>query len=122
MAKKTALVVDDEKEILEIVGQTLRRDGWQVFEADNARAAWELWESLGTKPEIALFDLNIAEPKDGLELARKVKGAVPETKVIILSGYFTDAERYPHEFYYIDKPFKLSELLVLCNGLLKLEE
>ena len=119
MAKKIVLVVDDDKDVLHVIGDMLKRDGWQVLGAERVEAVWGLLESLEEKPCIALIDLNISEKKDGLSLARKLKTAIPQMEVVILSGYFTDAERYPNEFYYVDKPFKLSELIIICNGLLK---
>ena len=119
MVKKSLLIVDDQTEIINAVRNTLMRDGWQVLDATTTSAAWDMLESLEEKPPIAIIDLNISGKKDGLMLARKVKAVHPQMKVVMLSGYFRDANRYPNEFFYLDKPFKISELIVLCNGLLK---
>ncbi|MBS1635531.1 MAG: response regulator transcription factor [Bacteroidetes bacterium] len=58
--------------------------GCQVFEADNGRQAWEVFER--EKPDVVILDINMPQT-DGLETCRKITEAAPATKVIILTMY-----------------------------------
>lgn len=122
MEPKRILVVDDDSEILELVRLTLQRDGWTILESQGSEAAWKLWQELPVKPHVALLDMNITNKSDGLALARQLRSVDPCLQIVIISGFFEDAERYPGEFYYVDKPFQLSELVVVCNTMLRYQK
>jgi len=77
------LVVDDH----EIVRQGLRglletQSGWQIIgEAANGRDAVEKAAEL--RPDVAILDISL--PGDGLEAARRILQALPQTEILILS-------------------------------------
>lgn len=122
MDPKRILVVDDDSEILDLIRVTLQRDGWTIFESQGSEAAWNLWHELTLKPHVALLDMNISNRSDGIALARRLRAADPCLQIVIISGFFDDAERYPGEFYYVDKPFQLSELVVVCNTMFRYQK
>ena len=65
MEQIALLVVDDEKEIADIVEIYLVSDGYKVFKANNAKEGLEILE----KEEIHLVLLDIMMPgMDGLEM------------------------------------------------------
>ena len=70
MSEINILVVDDEKEIAELVEIYLVSDGYRVFKAENAREGLEILE----KENIHLVLLDIMMPgMNGLEMCRKIR-------------------------------------------------
>lgn len=64
------LVVDDDKDLLEMVSLVLRKHDMQVTCLDNGHA---LFPSLSTdKPDVVLMDIYLGD-SDGRELCRKMK-------------------------------------------------
>jgi DNA-binding NarL/FixJ family response regulator len=62
--------------------------GWRVVgEAANGREAAE--KAIKLKPDIAIVDISMPE-LDGVELARQIREAVPDTKVLVLTMHESD--------------------------------
>ncbi|MBD2864922.1 response regulator transcription factor [Paenibacillus oceani] len=81
------MIVDDESIIRKGIRTSI--DWWKldvdiVGEARNGKEALELCEQL--KPDIVVTDIRMPH-MDGLELARQLKERVPQTKIVIISGY-----------------------------------
>ena len=71
------LVVDDEEDIVEVVGHFLRQEGFNVYKAYSGTEALEK-----ASPEIDLIVLDIMLPEmDGYEVCRKLRSRV-ETETI----------------------------------------
>ena len=70
MPQINILVVDDEKEIADLVEIYLVSDGYKVFKADSAIAGLEILE----KEDIHMVLLDIMMPgMDGLEMCKKIR-------------------------------------------------
>ena len=83
------LVVDDEKEIADLVEIYLVSDGYKVFKANNALDGLEILE----KEEIHLVLLDIMMPgMDGLEMCRKIR-ETNNIPIIMLSAKSTDLDK-----------------------------
>ncbi len=64
MAKKTILVVDDEKDLLDLIEYNLQKEGFKVLKAENGEKGIEIAKE--NKPDLVLLDIMM--PKmDGLE-------------------------------------------------------
>ena len=64
------LVVDDEKEIAELVEIYLVSDGYKVFKAENAQEGFDILN----KEDIHLVLLDIMLPRmDGMEMCRSIR-------------------------------------------------
>ncbi len=64
MAKKTILVVDDEKDLLDLIEYNLKKEGFNVLKAENGEKGIEVAKE--NKPDLVLLDIMM--PKmDGLE-------------------------------------------------------
>jgi DNA-binding NarL/FixJ family response regulator len=64
------------------------RPGWRVVgEAANGREAVE--KAIELKPDVAIVDISMPE-FDGVEVARQIRAAVPETKVLVLTMHESD--------------------------------
>ena len=64
MAKKTILVVDDEKDLLDLIEYNLKKEGFEVLKAENGEQGIAIAKE--SKPDLVLLDIMM--PKmDGLE-------------------------------------------------------
>ena len=79
----TIALVDDDQVFRETLARSLRRRGHETLAADGPMAL-ELCRDF--QPDAILLDLKM--PGDnGLILASKLKAVLPETKIIMLTGY-----------------------------------
>ena len=115
------LVLDDEKNILEIIKMRLEANGYQVTTARQAETAVEI----AKKEEIALalVDLKLAG-KNGIEAMEELHQINPDIPIIILTAYGTiksAVEAMKRGAYsYLTKPFDYRDLLLqIKNGLEK---
>jgi len=107
------LAVDDEAGIREFVGRVLRQPGYEVRLAADGGEALRVAETEGT------FDLLVTDvmmPRmRGDELARRLRQAVPDLKVLYLTGFsdrLFEARRVLWEDEaFLDKPVRVQGLL-----------
>ncbi len=89
MSEISILVVDDEKEIADLVEIYLVSDGYKVFKADNAQKGLELLE----KESVQLVLLDIMMPgMDGLEMCKRIR-ETNNIPIIMLSARSTDLDK-----------------------------
>ncbi len=105
------LIADDEENILAGLGKVLRAEGYEVATAPNGTAACETAER--EQPQLALLDLTMPDIS-GIEVLRRLKGAAPATRVIIMTAY-ASAETAVEAMKlgaldYLIKPFATEEL------------
>lgn len=84
MTQHKILLVDDDKFILQSVGNILEKSGYEVTRADSGQKAIELIKK--QEFDLVLTDL-IMDAIDGIEVLKKSKEINPETMVIILTGF-----------------------------------
>ena len=113
------LVVDDEKEIADLVEIYLVSDGYKVFKANNALDGLEILE----KEEIHLVLLDIMMPgMDGLEMCRKIR-ETNNIPIIMLSAKSTDLDKIlglgTGADDYVVKPFNPLELTARVKSQLR---
>jgi len=83
------LVVDDEKEIADLIEIYLVSDGYKVFKAENAEAGLNILD----KQDIHLVLLDIMMPgMNGLEMCRKIR-ETNNIPIIMLSAKSTDLDK-----------------------------
>lgn len=78
------LILDEDRIILQSLGQFLRREGYEVRTADNLGSAWSELDS--GLIDIVLADINISGSKPG-ELLRELRRRYPQVLVIVITGY-----------------------------------
>ena len=78
------LIADDESDLAEMLGETLRGDGHQVDIAFDGKKAFEYLQSKSYN--IAILDHNMPE-FTGLELTKYIREQHFPTKVVLISGY-----------------------------------
>lgn len=119
MEENAILVVDDDKEIAQLVEIHLVTDGYKVYKATNALKGLEILE----KKEVKLAILDIMMPgMDGLEMCRRIreKSTIP---IIILSAKSSDLDKIiglsTGADDYVVKPFNPLELIARVKSQLR---
>ena len=82
--KKRILLVDDEKDIRDVLNLTLTDMGYEVFEAEDGDEAWRVFRD--ARPPIVLTDIKMPN-MDGIELLQKIKRENPEAEVVMITGH-----------------------------------
>ena len=120
MAEKV-LVVDDERQIRDLLGEFLEREGYEVFLASAGEEAIELAER--KIPHAILLDVKMPGI-DGIEVCKRLK-AEPKTQfipVIMITGYVDNKmvaiESGADDF--VNKPIDLVELAVRVKSILRI--
>ncbi|MFK5889546.1 MAG: response regulator transcription factor [Flavobacteriaceae bacterium] len=123
--KKTSikiLLVDDEPDILEIVGYNLKNEGYQIFKATNGVEAVKVAKKI--LPHLILLDVMMPE-MDGIEACEKIRDIKGLEDVIIafftargedysqMAGFEAGADDY------ITKPVKPKVLISKVKALLR---
>ena len=110
------LIVDDERDIRELVAGVLSDEGYDCRTAGDSRAALEAIDQ--RRPSLVLLDVWLhGSPMDGLEVLDEIKAREPELPVIIFSGHgnidtaVSAIGRGAVDF--IEKPFEAERLLHL---------
>jgi diguanylate cyclase (GGDEF)-like protein len=84
ISKMRILLVDDEKNVREVISQILGEQGYEVRESASGSEALELFK---TAPfPLVISDL-VLDDMSGLDLLPKIKKIRPETEVILLTAY-----------------------------------
>lgn len=119
MPTASILVVDDDKEIADLVEIHLISDGYQVYKANSAKEGMEIFE----KENIDLMILDIMMPEvDGLTMCSMVreKSNLP---IIMLSAKSTDLDKIVGLSNgaddYVIKPFNPLELMARVKSQLR---
>ncbi|HVN96305.1 MAG TPA: response regulator [Syntrophorhabdaceae bacterium] len=111
------LVVDDSRELREILEEYLRGEGDVVEGAQNGREALDKHKERFY--DLIITDLNMPE-MTGMDLIKTVKGENEITEFIIVTGYAsmdTAVEAVKiGAFDYIVKPFRMEELRVVVRN------
>ena len=122
MSKQKILLVDDEPDILEMIGFNLEREGFEVFTAPNGRKALELAKT--HLPDLVLLDVMMPE-MDGMETCRELRDDARLKNTIIafltarnedysqIAGFDAGADDY------ISKPIKPRVLISRVKALLR---
>ena len=89
MKKLRILIADDHALVRRGARSVLHsRHGWKVVgEAENGREA--IRKAIDLKPDVALVDIGMPD-LDGIEVARQIRDAAPDTKVLVLTMHESD--------------------------------
>jgi len=121
MPHEKILVVDDEKNFLELLNFRLETENYHVTTTMNAEHAYKYAKDISF--DLALIDLKL-DGDDGIELMQKIHNITPDMPVIILTAHGTiknavDAMQRG-AYNYLTKPFDHRDLLLqIKNGLEK---
>ena len=122
MVQKKILVVDDEKDIVELISYNLEQEGLAVIKAYDGQMAWERVKT--AKPDLVVLDLMIPGIH-GLEVCKLIRrDAATETLPIIMLTAKSDQvdkilglELGADD--YVTKPFNIRELIARIRAVLR---
>jgi len=120
--KQKILIVDDEPDILELIEYNLKKEGYQVFLANNGQEGIAVAKKVN--PDLIILDIMM--PKmDGIEACRLMR-AIPEFKNTFMVFLTARSEEYSEiagfnvgADDYIAKPIKPRALISRINAILR---
>lgn len=116
----TALVVDDEPMLAEVVSIAFRYEGWQVVAVGDGAAA--VRAARDCRPDVVVLDLMLPDV-DGLEVLASLRELVPSLPVVLLTAKDSPQDRITGLSAgaddYVVKPFSLEELVLRIRALLR---
>ena len=110
--KKRVLIVEDEKNIVDILSFNLTREGYDTLEAYDGEAGLQL--ALEQNPDLILLDLML--PKmNGFDVCRTIRAEGRSTPIVMLTAREEETDKVLGLELgaddYITKPFSMRELL-----------
>ena len=120
--KKTILVVDDEKPIVDILTYNLQKEGYTTLEANDGEEAIRI--ATEKRPDLILLDIML--PKiDGLTVCKKLRHTL-NVPILILSAKDEEIDKILGLELgaddYITKPFSVRELMARVKANLRKAE
>jgi len=91
MPKKKIMIVDDDREFLEELKETLTSSGYDTTALSNSTSALKMVRKI--KPDVILLDLKM-QGKSGFQIADELK-QLPETAhipIITMTAFYTERE------------------------------
>jgi PAS domain S-box-containing protein len=111
---ETILVVEDERDLREIVTRTLNLNGYRVFQAVDGNNALQIWSEYKDKIDLLFTDIVMPGGLNGRELADRLIAEKPGLKVIFTTGYDADAldksYKLDPQLNYLQKPYLPNDL------------
>ena len=115
----TALVVDDEPNIVTAIEFLLQKEGYIVLKAYNGADALRIAEQ--SRPDVILLDVMMPGGIDGFEVARRIRqsSGLDHSKIIFLTARGTQADKIAGYSnggeHYLVKPFDNDELVMTVS-------
>jgi len=108
---KTVLIVDDEKNIVDILSFNLKKEGFEIAAAYDGKAALELYAK--KRPDLILLDVMLPL-LDGFEVCKRIRQTDRKTPIIMLTAREEETDKVLGLDLgaddYITKPFSVREL------------
>lgn len=120
----TILIVDDEKDLLEILRAELQQLGFNVLMASNGNNALSVQDDYDGKIDLLLTDIIMPEI-DGVKLSGLFQSVRPETRIVFMSGFPANGTlsniQFPEDVNILAKPLQLNALPHVLRAVLKKE-
>lgn len=112
------LIVDDERDIRELIGDILRDEGYSVRLAGNSDDC--MAEINAEAPALMILDIWLKDSRmDGIDILKTVKRDNPDVPVVIISGHgnieIAVAAIKQGAYDFIEKPFNIDQLMVVVG-------
>ena len=112
------LIVDDERDIRELIGDILEDEGFETRLAGNADEC--MAAVTDQLPALLILDIWLKDSHmDGIDILKTVKREYPEVPVVIISGHgnieIAVAAIKQGAYDFIEKPFNIDQLMVVIR-------
>ena len=114
LGTQTLLVVDDDDDIRELMGEILSDAGFECVPAASGDEARKLIDP-ACRFALLLSDIKMPGRTDGIELAKHFKSVCPHRPALLVSGN-PDGREFP--FPVLCKPLNFAQLIHTVRGLL----
>lgn len=115
----TVLLVDDDRDLVDVLTYILRREGYEITTAYDGEQGWARFQA--DSPELVLLDANMPG-LDGMEVCRRIR-EVAKTPVIMLTARTEEADIVQALGLgaddYITKPFSPRQLVARVKAVLR---
>lgn len=112
-------IVEDEKNLNQILTHYLEKEGWQVRPFENGQSALK---AIVERPHLWILDIMLPDV-DGYQLLRRIKEESPDVPVIFISARDADIDRIMGlemgSDDYLAKPFLPRELVIRTHRVLE---
>ena len=119
---ESILVIDDEKDILEVVKDILKDANYRVWTSSSGASGLMTFKKKSDSIDLVILDI-MMPGMDGKEVLKKMLELEPDLKVLLTSGY-SEKDRH-HDLLemgaigFIEKPFVANRLLLKVGEALK---
>lgn len=112
------LIVDDERDIRELISDILEDEGYATRLAENSNEAMSAINA--EPPALLILDIWLKDSRmDGIDILKAVKRDNPDVPVVIISGHgnveIAVAAIKQGAYDFIEKPFNIDQLLVVIR-------
>ncbi|MBN2703472.1 MAG: response regulator, partial [Pontiellaceae bacterium] len=118
------LIVEDDPFVRALTEKSLSTVGYQVECVSTAEGALKRFEECESGYSLVISDV-ILPQKNGAELVAELLKKNPKLPAILCSGYsgerIRDAGIHSGDFFFLEKPFLISDLLNLVHSALRLQ-
>jgi signal transduction histidine kinase/CheY-like chemotaxis protein len=118
------LLVDDEEGVRTVAALILRKLGYEVAIAENGRVAVDYYRQHGTSVDLVVLDMVMPE-LDGQQCFRQLRKLNPAVKVILCTGFSTDARTQQTvkegAISLIQKPFRIADFSLAVDQAMKMK-
>jgi two-component system, response regulator PdtaR len=114
---RTILVVEDEVLVRLMVAEWLRDADFHVVEAANADEALAVLQYT-TDVALIVTDVRMPGSMDGLGLAKTVRTALPQIRIVLTSGNTIQVTSANHHDAFVPKPYQPDKIIGLIRTLL----
>jgi nitrogen-specific signal transduction histidine kinase/ActR/RegA family two-component response regulator len=90
---ETILLVEDDKEVREMVVMGLKRHGYRVFVASDGQEAISLWGRHAGEIDLLFTDMRMPGGMSGFDVYERLKKSKPTLHVVFSSGYSEDISK-----------------------------
>jgi CheY-like chemotaxis protein len=122
---ETILVVEDQDEVRQLIVESLKHYGYQVFESPHGGSALLTCEQNPDKVDLIITDM-VMPQMNGQQMVRRLLPLQPRAKVLFFSGYseemFSKQLVLDPGMVFIQKPFTPMELLRKIREILDSEK